>query len=273
MTMNLIKSADRLLNLDQIRNMEFGEGNVATVTWQDGKHEKLTLNNREIASLRYIDPAPPTLLPAAPGFELIRFDPPWRVADDAIAAFDIAAALQREPVIAWDITAITRVEFGTNYVYRRNAIGCGALRLYGEDFWGERGGRCWTALILPTGVVFDYPYSCDYFNREYLDDTVDWDNRKPTSLVYDTFGPEYFESIPKWIDYVRKDWKAFRRWSDFKKWEDDLSEEEKAARKEMKQRKWEKDKAESDRRRKEKGLPTLDEMAAEFDRRHPMAAE
>jgi hypothetical protein len=206
-----MRIAGAWIDRDQVRKAEFGD-DVIHITWHDGstekfatglgeKSEKLKDEFRHILWEKLCAEPPPQLLPAAPGFELIHFDAGWmfgrvNTKDADPATFDIAAGFAREPVVAWEIQQPDCVLWD----HGRNAIGCGRLR----QFWMDtQTGPNWTALILPNGTLFAEVREHSYFD---IDD-------KPMPPEYaEHTALDYFESIPKWIEYIRHDWAGHQKW-------------------------------------------------------------
>lgn len=210
------------IDLDQIRRAEFGGDGMILITWQDGSTEKFDPGERwaEKAELkksmaehvrddlwRKLESAPPLLIPASPGHELVHFDTGWRFnvgvpKDPDPATFDIASVLIREPVIAWEIHQPKPSVILSEH--QRNAIGSGRLRQYQMD---DQTGRNWTALVLPSGALCAEVREFGYFHFDVDDKPI------PNAEAHDGLTVlEHFENIAKWIEYIRHDWKAYLEW-------------------------------------------------------------
>jgi hypothetical protein len=200
------------IDLDQIRKVEFGD--AIRITWHDGSTEEFASDEfgQKLFSNELTDDYPP-LLPAAAGYELVHFSPPWTIRCDEtvdIDTFDITGRLVREPVIAWEVLPYLWGASSHCRTYVRNAIGCGDLQQFRMPMQASD-GRYWNALILPNGSVCAYVFGSSYFNSD--------GTRLPTALV-DHGEIGYFESVSRWVDYVRVDWKAWRAWDKVKRAED-----------------------------------------------------
>ena len=225
MTRNYRIAEGVFIDLDQIRRADFGDDGMIVITWQDGSTEKFDPGQRwadkpELkksmaehvrdslwAKLRNRNPQ---LLPAAPGFELIHFDTGWmfgrvNTKDADPATFDIVAGIVRESVIAWEVEQPEPNNFPRGNPHYCQAIGCGRLR---QDNMDDQCGPHWTALILPNGTLCADVRMHGYFScDEDGNPTIPHEHSDDHTIL------GYFESIPKWIEYIRHDWAEYKKWS------------------------------------------------------------